>query len=407
MSTRAFPTYCDGYLGAARRISRTPREYPFAALGDTTTARYRAAYLVRQDQFTPAVRGSVDPEAAGFYLETESQPEIETGDIARFTRTYSSLPGDQVSYGSRVITKPNASTLGTSLGVFYDYTSSDTSPTLRGASTAYLSSMWADNKIYSSLAGTSLLTFPTGGTFTVTYKTATTAALAYNDSNATIAAAINALADVVTDGLTVSCTNELGTSNGHLVLVLTVGSTTSRFSANAASLTPAAASTAFNTFNTTTSQTIKIAHRVPLTAHGLSGGSSLVAVKSASGTLTTVLLPTSQWSVIDANTIALNPTFAGGNFYNAFGQYLRAYTPGTDRIGLRSTQKFYLPGVSGGITTGADIPLPAVLLNDADFLAAILAYSSGYQTYDATELIRWNDGAIYTQTLQEINMADV
>ncbi len=55
----------------------------------------------------------------------------------------------------------------------------------------------------------------------------------------------------------------------------------------------------------------------------------------------------------------------------------------------------------------AGAPLPALLLNDLEFLAAVVTTLTGFLPYDATELIRWNDWPIYTQTFQEIDMATV
>jgi hypothetical protein len=37
----------------------------------------------------------------------------------------------------------------------------------------------------------------------------------------------------------------------------------------------------------------------------------------------------------------------------------------------------------------------------------VVANATGYQDYDATELTRYNDSAIHTQTLIAIDMADL
>jgi hypothetical protein len=57
---RSFSRYIDGYYGTPRRISRTPREYPFRHLGDLTAAIYSADYLVDQGRYVPAARGSIE-----------------------------------------------------------------------------------------------------------------------------------------------------------------------------------------------------------------------------------------------------------------------------------------------------------------------------------------------------------
>ena len=223
-------------------------------------------------------------------------------------------------------------------------------------------------------------------------------------SNATIQTAVNALADVVTDGVTFTAINNIWNPGiGYLVLVASSGSPTANFTANGASLTPTTATTLYvlNTSITTTS--IYVSRQATITAHGLSGSESIFLRGSVGG----YYIPgnaTAWWKVIDANTISFSSAIA---FPTYFGLYLRTYTPGTDRVGIRLSQRFYLPGVTSGIATAGDIPIPDLLLNDENFLTAVVAYSSGYQNYDATELVRWNGWPIYTQTFQEINMADV
>lgn len=307
MSTRQFTRYLDGYYGSPVRISRTPREYPFAALGNTTAARYVATYLVDQAAFTPTARGTVDPENSGFYLESETKPEIVNGDIAQFSRTYSSVPSDVVSYSTRVITKPTAASAGGTTGAIYIFYGSGGSNL--GLYTTYQNYIFApNNKIYGPL------------------------------------------------------------------------------------ITSTSANSGANT-------------RLTATAHGITGTEEIIVRINAGGSPFQIV-SAGAYTVVDANTIDVLG-YNWGTSSTSLAKYLRDYTPGTDRVGLRRTQKFYLPGVTGGITTPADIPLPSLLVNDVELLASLLANLTGYQTYDASELTRWNDGPIYTQTYDEINMADL
>lgn len=307
MSTRQFTRYLDGYYGAPVRITRTPREYPFAALGDTTAARYVATYLVDQAAFSPTARGTVDSENAGFYLESETKPDIVNGDIAQFSRTYSSVPADVVSYGTRDITKPTAASAGGTTGAIYIFYASPAG-TVLGLYTSYQGYLFApNNKIYGPL------------------------------------------------------------------------------------LTATSANSGGNT-------------RLTATAHGIAGTESIIVAGIGGSTARYGIVAPGAYTVVDANTIDV----LGYNLGTAaisLAKYLRDYTPGTDRVGLRRTQKFYLPGVTSGITTPADIPLPSLLVNDVELLASLLANLTGYQTYDASALTRWNDGPIYTQTYDEIDMS--
>lgn len=145
--------------------------------------------------------------------------------------------------------------------------------------------------------------------------------------------------------------------------------------------------------------------RVTATAHGITGSETIAFTTSVANQGMYIFL-TAQYTVIDANTIDLLGINLGTNG-TTIGKYYRAYTAGNDRVGVRLTQKFYLPGVTSGITTFGDIPIPAPLLNDIDFLNAVLANPTGYLNYDSTDLGFWGSSIIYTQTLREINMADI
>lgn len=142
--------------------------------------------------------------------------------------------------------------------------------------------------------------------------------------------------------------------------------------------------------------------RVTCTAHGATDVNNILVIVSG----TVRLITTAQYAVIDPDTIdILGVNY--GTTVSAFYNYARAYTPGTARVGTRETQHFYLPGVTPGIATFVDIPLPNLLLNDAAFLTAVISTISGFLTYDGNELTRWLNSPIYTQTLTEINMANV
>lgn len=145
--------------------------------------------------------------------------------------------------------------------------------------------------------------------------------------------------------------------------------------------------------------------RLSIASHGVAGTEDIVFQHNLGSIY--YRFTSAQYTVVDPNTIDLIGKSAFGSASTTIRKYLRDYTPGTDRVGLRTTQKFYLPGVTSGITTAADIPIPSVLLNDSDFLASAFVNLSGWQTYDATELVRWQDGQIYTQSLLEINMGDI
>jgi hypothetical protein len=397
-------TYQDHYWGTPRRIAQRPREYPFRMNGDVATYVYESTYAVDIGRFTPTAAGTVDPENAAAYLLEETKPEIEQGRIATFRRTYSTVPTTQITYSSREVTKPLPSAVGITGQPSIDYVALEYPGVDVGLAFPYLGGTWVANKVYSRLPTTHVRTGPTGGTFTLTYRGSTTAALAHNAANATINTAINGLATVITDGLTFSASNNLlaaAPATPQVALTITAGSTSFRVTMNAGSLTPAGASTAFTSIQSPTLQVCSVALRAIVTAHGFNAANPLSVIISTNSNHA-LLAPSTMWSVVDANTIAF---FVNPSAGISLGQYLRDYTPGIQRVRTKNTQNFYLPGVTPGIATPGDIPIPTILQNDISFLTTALSTLSGYQAYSAGELDKWRSGAIYTQATVEIDMA--
>lgn len=141
--------------------------------------------------------------------------------------------------------------------------------------------------------------------------------------------------------------------------------------------------------------------RVTWALHGQTGSLPIIFDSTAEEIFTS-----GQYTVVDPNTIDLLGVNLGVTV-TAARSYLRAYTPGTDRVGVKLSQAFYLPGVTAGITTPADIPIPSPLLNDLELVNSLLVNLTGYQTYDSTTLAQWMGSPIYTQTAIQINMADL
>lgn len=295
----------DGRYATGFYAGREVVSWPFLVNNDRVAQIITREFRVRKAFYQPPTPGVLrDPVFPSAYLMEEGAPQPLIGDALRISRTFATVPADQITYGSRVITKPEASTLG------------------------------------------SLLT-----------------ATLYQDS--TLGVDLGSVYSYIGYGFT--ATNQ----------VYTLKSSTSANSGGDTVVTS--------------------------TAHGVVGTETLIC-RRTSGDY--VMFASGTYTVVDANNIQLT----GVNYHTnvtTFGVYLRAYTPGTDRVGVRFTQKFYLPGVTPTITTAADIPLPTLLLNDDELLSSVVANLTGYQTYDASELERWNGWPIYTQTLQEIDMATV
>lgn len=160
----------------------------------------------------------------------------------------------------------------------------------------------------------------------------------------------------------------------------------------------------FGPLQTSTSADSGLNTRVTCAGHGVSGTDRLVIYRNSTAIGYVVFQP-SEYSVINANTIdLLNVNYGAAAIRVA--DYLRAYTPGQDRVRTKKTKTFYLPGLTLGIATAESIPIPSPLINDAEFLAQVIAVTSGFLTYDANPLAFYK-GPIYEQELIAIDMADV
>lgn len=358
-----------------------------------------------------------DPRDPMAYLVLEENPSLPNSRVAMISRQFSRVPLQQVTSSTMPITKPVAPNQAANDVVVYKQSAFNIIATSIGAGSSYYNGcvFAIDNTVYGALktGTTATITPASSGQFRVKYKTSTTGNLNYNDSAATINAAINGLASVIADGIVVSVSNQFSSGTGNLTITLTSGSTASLFIVDANSFN-AGASSLFTDFFTATLQVLQIGYRSTIAGHGFTATLDLLcaATPSAGGNVAVlkpqnVALTQGSWAVVDANTIAFSLTAAASlAFFNAFGTYLRAYTPGPDEVEIQVVDDYYLPAVTPGIATTADIPVPDPLINDAAFLAAVIANPTGYLNYNSDPRTLYK-GGIYRQPQRKINMANV
>lgn len=156
---------------------------------------------------------------------------------------------------------------------------------------------------------------------------------------------------------------------------------------------------------------------VQVTNHGFTNGKDLVLVEgNINGAPRAYLYyanllgangPVAGWYVINANYIhtydASNRvglvTFAGTPNNASFGK-------GSRYVRCKRITDYYLPGVTSGITTPADIPLPADQSGSASFIDALLA-GTGTVNYQVGEVSRWRDSLIHYITKTTIEVVDL
>ena len=390
--------YQDGNFTNAIQDGPARIFYPFinAATKDNVTKGTVRNYVVVPSSYTPAAALSTDPADNTQYLLNESELSVEGG-LGRFSRTYCKVPTDQVDYSSIVINKPQfpAASSSVSYSLYNNY---------------YIPTPQTTSNVWSQTVASNVYLNVAGGTFTVTYGSNTTASLNYNDSNATIAAAINGLASMVANAITVSVTNDISnTRSPQITVTRATGVNTLSAMTMAFSLTPDQ-----NVYtpgpNTTFSQYYPMRNNalVISTDHGRTNSSYVGIVDTFSLPL---LLLSGNANVINANAFTVRNNTLTGSFYALTGyRYVqRSYTPGTDRVLTKQIDKFYLPTVTAGITTAADIPVPNVAINDTQLLDLITGSATGFQNYDAEPVTGWPSdlSPVYRQRLIQIKVDDL
>ena len=348
---------------------------------------------------------AVDTDDPTAFIVDEQEPDsalLELG-VARWTRSYANVPAQTVHYSSRAITKPvipNQATTATSIRNWIAAGTEITSAIKN--STGYWSN---DNRVFSPYKAISVIesTLATAGNFTLTYKTSTTANIAYNANNATINAALNGLASVVADGLTFSANTDLTVSNGVLTLTITAGTTTTAVTMDVTGLTVSNGvehQRAFSDLVSSTVQYISLACTISVTSHGFDASKALVLIDTANG----YVIDANHFAIYDANTVQIPQTYSPVNAYASATiavQYLRNYTPGATVLGSKITESFYLPGFTPGVNSAADIPITAPAISDADVIAAVLSAGT-YKTVDFSGPDFWL-GPIYRTVKTELN----
>lgn len=239
----------------------------------------------------------------------------------------------------------------------------------------------------------------TGGTYTLTAFSQTTAAIAYNATASDVQTALNLLSNVAARGnVTVS---------GTLLAGFTIAFSNAVLSSTATSLTPSGSTIAIVladdygrtqaiTFSSNPSRVLYSG------GHGLTT-SSIIYVKGASYWP----LTPGAFGVIDGNTISLNSQAVGaltdaGTITEIGPRTVAGYTPGTALTRINRVTQFYLPGVSPGIDDADDIPLPVYEGNPTSLLTAIFARSTSIN-YQVGELERWLNSQILMRAITTIN----
>lgn len=356
----------------------SPASGPVAYIATTSATRTGSSPNLEINETT----GGADPFA---FLVKETEPFMGLM-IGRFSRRYARVPGDQITPANRWFNRPVMHNIrsGSSYMVSFDEAQKYSWLFTTRKSISRVSSYNASTAV--SAMPSSNIVFVEGGR---------TLNLPANSSAATVVSQFNS----VLTGLTqVSC----NVSQGFLSVVWT-GAMTSVTPPSGVVVTQLASWIA--TFSSTGTQTTPATTTFESSAHGgivgdrcaLWAGDALVGtgeVVAVGGSNTFTLMTN---SLIAANTLITACAFSS--------DAAACYVNGPKLCTVKRTQKFYLPGVTTGITTYADIPDVTVYTDPISWLGRILAVPTGYAAIAVSELQPW-EGPIMVQETSEVQMSD-
>lgn len=250
----------------------------------------------------------------------------------------------------------------------------------------------------------------TGGTFTISIFGQTTAAIAISGTTSTVRSALEALSNIGVGNVTVSDgaggSNIMNAGSSEIIFTLTFPVGLNTMSGSGSSLTPsgstltvAAESTGFRF----TFAGISFSTRTLYAAgHGISASDDIVITQGSNYRT----LPAGSFTVTTDTivlTSASGAAFSDSAVITAVGkQSGNEYTGGSKLTRIKRVTDFYLPGVSPGITTADDIPLPTYEGDDATLLTAIFSGDTDIN-YEVGELETYRNGPILMRTRTTLN----
>lgn len=369
--------------GAVSSLYPTGGTYTLTFGADTTTA---IAYNASSSTLATAVNLLASITAAGGV--TISGTYNSTGG---FTITFASVADVSITSS---ITSADASTA-------YLY--------LQKSNSGYTQTLFIQTPTYSDF---------TGGTFTVTILGQTTASIAITATAATVQSAINALSNVsARGGVTVTTLTAPGGSSYPTIanaadqIGFTIKFANSAITTGVASLTPTGSTATIAITDGTVGRTQKLtfvagnAARAVFVSggHDISPGDTIYVL--ADGVYTSDF---TQFTATSSDTLTFTNT--AGTIYTAtaiteIGPLFKSgYTPSVTLSRIKRVTDFYLPGISPGIASADDIPLPTYQGDPASLLDAIFSGSTSIN-YEVGELTRWRDSPILARTTTTLNAA--
>ncbi len=254
-----------------------------------------------------------------------------------------------------------------------------------------------------------------GGTFTVELFSDTSSGIAYNATKATVLTAIEALSSVGSTGVSIFTPSTPGwgplpPKADGTQLKFTVTILFPESDADGSSLTPAGCTAQITSPNSSFGlATLTFTGILPTTRFVYAASHGILASDDIIVTADTVQVPveSGDFSVVDVNTLSFTSA-SGSAVYNATNitavgkKNGNQYAADAVNVPTQLITTFALPGVTAGIETATDIPLPVRTSSGPEVLAAIFGGVTQIN-YDVGQLGQWQKSPILSQTTEQLN----
>jgi len=384
------PFFQDGYFPPSGKdiTVRSVPKYPFRdrQLPDTTSRTFERLYLINPGTYTPRIAErtigvpDTDPDNATAYLAAETDPENYNTTRGLVRRTFAHIPADQVSYGSEFFSRPALHDLKS--GSFYAVSFDDllTSHLFDARKTA---SIGAPATTYLTLGNQ--LAVLAHQQVEITLNTGTST-FYLDDTDATIKDALSTAWTGNTSGAAFFYVGRWKyglriTWAGASVTVRAINLTSTEVAIGGNTVTFGTASS-FGPVEIVTAQTVLTSVRpVSSVGHtGVAGNRVALYNNDRLVALSTVAVATTDAFTIPTKDLPDNDAVVTHCVFDKDGFRV---VNGTKSCSIRATEKFYLPGVTTGITTGADVPGVPVYTDPLAWFGRLVATTKSSATATA------------------------
>lgn len=400
--------------------------YPFTVQGDFTTLvitrTYRqlaVAYQPGQPGITTDARPSNAEDGVIYYpdaylISPENVRPIGVAGVVEFSRTFARIPLTHYEPASRLFDRPVMHDIKSGTTYFVSFDNGVTSHrfasrvavTVVGAITQPTTTVAIAAETFGTLPGT---------TFTIVDDGGASSSPNLNNGASSIQSTLDSALTGLTSVAVSSTPDSLSISWVGTIKSVSTSATGVTMSGGSGVNGTVTFTAARPTTNDVESPAAPTGVRVLTTGAGHSGSAGewvalwnedkiVAMVKAVAASGTSITVPVEQYTPLALGSVAIT--------HCAFASTAGArYENGPTDCSARTTVRFYLPGVTSGVTTMSDVPNFAPKTSPIAWAGEVVSYAASpsaatYSVIETAALERWLDGPILVKRVVELQLAD-